>query len=245
MSRVVGDAPKGAAKYLIGSPGCSRSGPAGALRHRVDRRRQGDPESRDVDIPLAAAHFFYYAGWADKLEYAFPGHGRRPLGVAGQVIPWNFPLLMSPGRSRAALDRQHGRPQARPRRRRSRAALRGGDAGTPISARRRQHHHGRRGNGRQSSTTRTSTRSRSPATRKWGRRSSKPLAGPATRFTLELGGKAANIVFEDAPSIRRSKGSSTASGSTRAMSAVRGRGCSCRRRLRHAGPPSSRDACRR
>ncbi|MGW0229742.1 aldehyde dehydrogenase family protein [Actinopolymorpha singaporensis] len=51
-------------------------------------------ESRDVDIPLAAAHFFYYAGWADKLEYAGFGADPRPVGVAGQVIPWNFPLLM-------------------------------------------------------------------------------------------------------------------------------------------------------
>jgi aldehyde dehydrogenase (NAD+) len=51
-------------------------------------------ESRDVDVPLAAAHFFYYAGWADKLEYAFPGRIARPLGVCGQIIPWNFPLLM-------------------------------------------------------------------------------------------------------------------------------------------------------
>ena len=51
-------------------------------------------ESRDVDVPLAAAHFFYYAGWADKLEYAFPNRVPRPLGVAGQIIPWNFPLLM-------------------------------------------------------------------------------------------------------------------------------------------------------
>ena len=51
-------------------------------------------ESRDVDIPLAAAHFWYYAGWADKLEYAFPGRVARPLGVAAQIIPWNFPLLM-------------------------------------------------------------------------------------------------------------------------------------------------------
>ncbi|MBD0349379.1 MAG: aldehyde dehydrogenase family protein, partial [Thermoleophilia bacterium] len=51
-------------------------------------------ESRDVDMPLAAAHFFYYAGWADKLEYAFPNRRPRPLGVAAQVIPWNFPLLM-------------------------------------------------------------------------------------------------------------------------------------------------------
>jgi len=51
-------------------------------------------ESRDVDIPLAAAHFFYYAGWADKLEYAFPGRSVSPRGVAGQIIPWNFPMLM-------------------------------------------------------------------------------------------------------------------------------------------------------
>src|SRR5215467_51400 len=51
-------------------------------------------ESRDVDIPLVAAHFFYYAGWADKLRYAGFGEQPRPIGVAGQVIPWNFPLLM-------------------------------------------------------------------------------------------------------------------------------------------------------
>ncbi|MEU6739374.1 aldehyde dehydrogenase family protein [Streptosporangium sandarakinum] len=51
-------------------------------------------ESRDVDLPLVAAHFFYYAGWADKLPYAGYGPNPRPLGVAGQVIPWNFPLLM-------------------------------------------------------------------------------------------------------------------------------------------------------
>ena len=52
-------------------------------------------ESRDIDIPLAAAHFFYYAGWADKLDYAFPGRGTSSIGVAGQIIPWNFPLLMA------------------------------------------------------------------------------------------------------------------------------------------------------
>lgn len=51
-------------------------------------------ESRDVDVPLAASHFWYYAGWADKLDYAFPGRVARPLGVAAQIIPWNFPLLM-------------------------------------------------------------------------------------------------------------------------------------------------------
>jgi len=51
-------------------------------------------ESRDVDIPLAAAHFFYHAGWADKLDYAGVGKSPKPYGVVGQIIPWNFPLLM-------------------------------------------------------------------------------------------------------------------------------------------------------
>jgi aldehyde dehydrogenase (NAD+) len=60
-------------------------------------------ESRDVDLPLAAAHFFYYAGWADKLEHAFPGRSPRALGVAGQVIPWNFPLLMAAWKLAPAL----------------------------------------------------------------------------------------------------------------------------------------------
>ncbi len=60
-------------------------------------------ESRDMDIPLAAAHFFYYAGWADKLEYAGFGPSPRPLGVAGQIIPWNFPLLMAAWKLAPAL----------------------------------------------------------------------------------------------------------------------------------------------
>jgi aldehyde dehydrogenase (NAD+) len=60
-------------------------------------------ESRDVDIPLVAAHFFYYAGWADKLDYAFPGARARALGVAGQIIPWNFPLLMAAWKLAPAL----------------------------------------------------------------------------------------------------------------------------------------------
>ena len=60
-------------------------------------------ESRDVDLPLAAAHFFHYAGWADKLDYAFAGRRGRPLGVAGQVIPWNFPMLMASWKLAPAL----------------------------------------------------------------------------------------------------------------------------------------------
>ena len=60
-------------------------------------------ESRDVDVPLAAAHFLYYAGWADKLGYAFPGKTPSALGVAGQIIPWNFPLLMAAWKIAPAL----------------------------------------------------------------------------------------------------------------------------------------------
>ncbi|MFZ2873175.1 MAG: aldehyde dehydrogenase family protein [Phycisphaerales bacterium] len=60
-------------------------------------------ESRDVDVPLAAAHFFYHAGWADKLAYAFAGRTPRPVGVCGQVIPWNFPLLMAAWKLAPAL----------------------------------------------------------------------------------------------------------------------------------------------
>jgi len=60
-------------------------------------------ESRDVDVPLAVAHFFYHAGWADKLQYAFPGRTAAPIGVCGQIIPWNFPLLMAAWKLAPAL----------------------------------------------------------------------------------------------------------------------------------------------
>jgi aldehyde dehydrogenase (NAD+) len=60
-------------------------------------------ETRDVDVPLAAQHFFYHAGWADKLELLFPGQRPEPLGVVGQVIPWNFPLLMAAWKIAPAL----------------------------------------------------------------------------------------------------------------------------------------------
>ena len=60
-------------------------------------------ESRDIDVPLAAAHFFYHAGWADKLNFAFPGAQVNPIGVVGQVIPWNFPLLMAAWKIAPAL----------------------------------------------------------------------------------------------------------------------------------------------
>lgn len=60
-------------------------------------------ETRDVDIPLSVAHFFYYAGWADKLKWAFSGREPRPVGVCGQIIPWNFPLLMAAWKIAPAL----------------------------------------------------------------------------------------------------------------------------------------------
>src|SRR5438270_3634617 len=71
----------------------------------VETMNGGKPikESRDIDIPLSAAHFFYYAGWADKLEYAFPNRNVAPVGVAGQIIPWNFPLLMAAWKLAPAL----------------------------------------------------------------------------------------------------------------------------------------------
>ena len=71
----------------------------------IETMNGGKPirESRDVDVPLAAAHFFYYAGWADKLKFAVPARGVRPLGVAAQVIPWNFPLLMAAWKLAPAL----------------------------------------------------------------------------------------------------------------------------------------------
>lgn len=71
----------------------------------VETLDSGKPikESRDFDVPTAAAHFFYHAGWADKLEYAFPGMDPKPVGVCGQIIPWNFPLLMAAWKIAPAL----------------------------------------------------------------------------------------------------------------------------------------------
>jgi len=71
----------------------------------VETLDSGKPikESRDFDVPTAAAHFFYHAGWADKLEYAFPGMDPKPIGVCGQIIPWNFPLLMASWKIAPAL----------------------------------------------------------------------------------------------------------------------------------------------
>ena len=80
--------------YFPHRPLARRNAPASSRCSRALNGGKPIKESRDFDVPMAAAHFFYYAGWADKLEYAFPAGRPRPLGVVGQIIPWNFPLLM-------------------------------------------------------------------------------------------------------------------------------------------------------
>jgi len=157
-------------------------------------------ESRDVDIPLAAAHFFYYAGWADKLEYAGFGPRPRPLGVAGQVIPWNFPLLMAAWKLAPALAagntcvlkpaettpltalllaevcQQAGLPPGVVN------VLTGaGDTGAEVVS--------HPGVNKVAFTGSTEV----------GKQIARAVAGTDKKLTLELGGKAANIVFDDAP----------------------------------------------
>jgi aldehyde dehydrogenase (NAD+) len=158
-------------------------------------------ESRDFDVVQAAAHFFYYAGWADKLRYAFAGRDEaEPLGVVGAIVPWNFPLLMAAWKIAPAIAcGQHDRAQARRNDPADRAAagrdLRRGRA----AARRRQHRHRRRQH--RSSARRPSRRRQDRLHRlDRGRQDHPAHAGRAAHAAhLELGGKAANIVFADAP----------------------------------------------
>jgi aldehyde dehydrogenase (NAD+) len=156
-------------------------------------------ESRDIDIPLAAAHFFYYAGWADKLEYAFPGKRAAALGVAGQIIPWNFPLLMAAWKIAPALAcgntvvlkpaettpltalklaeliRDAGLPAGVVN-----IVTGAGDTGAAIV----EH----AGIDKIAFTGSTAV----------GRIIQSSLAGTTKSYTLELGGKAANVIFADA-----------------------------------------------
>ena len=156
-------------------------------------------ESRDVDLPLAAAHFFHYAGWADKLDYAFAGRRGRPLGVAGQVIPWNFPMLMASWKLAPALATGNT-VVLKPAETTPLTALLlaevlqdaelppgvvniitgAGATGSALV--------GHAGIDKVAFTGSTDV----------GKRIQTELAGTGKRLTLELGGKAANIVFEDA-----------------------------------------------
>jgi aldehyde dehydrogenase (NAD+) len=158
-------------------------------------------ESRDVDVPLAAAHFFYYAGWADKLEYGVPvGVGRRvvPRGVVGQVIPWNFPLLMAAWKLAPALATGNT------------AVLKPADT-TPLTAlllaeilQEAELPDGVvniiPGNGSAGAALVRSEVDKVAFTGSTavGRDIQAALAGRDVGLTLELGGKSANIVFEDA-----------------------------------------------
>ncbi|WP_433214635.1 aldehyde dehydrogenase family protein [Dactylosporangium sp. CS-047395] len=156
-------------------------------------------ESRDVDIPLVAAHFFYYAGWADKLGYAGFGPDPRPLGVAGQVIPWNFPLLMLAWKIAPALAAGNT-VVLKPAETTPLTALLFADicrqaelppgvvniiTGAGDTGRLLVEHPGIDKVAFTGST-------------EVGRAIARAVAGTDKRVTLELGGKAANIVFDDA-----------------------------------------------
>jgi aldehyde dehydrogenase (NAD+) len=156
-------------------------------------------ESRDVDVPLVAAHFWYYAGWADKLEYAFPGRVARPLGVAAQVIPWNFPLLMLAWKIAPALAAGNT-VVLKPASTTPLTALLFADVcrqadlppGTvnivPGPAEIGMHLVSHPGVDKVAFTGSTGV----------GKLIQRAVAGSDKALTLELGGKAANIVFEDA-----------------------------------------------
>jgi acyl-CoA reductase-like NAD-dependent aldehyde dehydrogenase len=157
-------------------------------------------ESRDVDVPLAAAHFWYYAGWADKLDYAFPGRVAKPLGVAAQIIPWNFPLLMLAWKIAPALAAGNT------------VVLKPAST-TPLSAllfadvcRQADLPPGVvnivTGPGEIGMALVTHPDVNKVAftgSTEIGKRIAKGVAGTDKGLTLELGGKAANIVFDDAP----------------------------------------------
>jgi aldehyde dehydrogenase (NAD+) len=168
----------------------------------IETMNGGKPirESRDVDLPLAAAHFFYYAGWADKLKYAFPGRDPRPLGVAGQVIPWNFPLLMAAWKIAPALACGNT------------VVLKPAET-TPLTALHLAQIIQEAGlpegvvnivpGGRETGAALVKhpdidkvAFTGSTAVGKW---IAKTLAGSGKKLTLELGGKAANILLADAP----------------------------------------------
>ncbi len=157
-------------------------------------------ESRDVDIPLSAAHFFYYAGWADKLEWAFPNRRVEPVGVVGQIIPWNFPLMMLAWKIAPALAAGNT------------VVLKPAET-TPLTALLFAEVCQQAGlpDGVVNILTGAGETGRAivehPEIRKIaftgstevGKGIARALAGSDRRLTLELGGKAANIVFADAP----------------------------------------------
>ena len=157
-------------------------------------------ESRDTDIPLAAAHFFYHAGWADKLEHAGMGNNPKPYGVAGQIIPWNFPMLMLAWKVAPALATGNT-VVLKPAETTPLTALLFAEvcqqAGLPAGVVNiltgdgvtGSHIVNHPGVDKIAFTGSTGV----------GKAIAKAVAGTKKSVTLELGGKAANIVYEDAP----------------------------------------------
>ena len=157
-------------------------------------------ESRDVDIPLVAAHFFYYAGWADKLAYAGLGPDPRPHGVAGQVIPWNFPLLMLSWKIAPALAAGNT-VVLKPAETTPLTALAFADicqqADLPPGVVNIVTGAGE--TGRALVEHPDVDKVAFTGSTEVGKQIARSVAGTAKKATLELGGKAANIVFDDAP----------------------------------------------
>jgi len=157
-------------------------------------------ESRDVDVPLVANHFFYYAGWADKLEYAFPNRKIAPLGVAGQIIPWNFPLLMAAWKIAPALATGNT-VVLKPAETTPLTALKLAEiiqeSGLPpgvvniIT--------GAGATGAAIVNHPDINKIAFTGSTNVGKIIQKAVAGTNKKVTLELGGKAANIIFDDAP----------------------------------------------
>jgi aldehyde dehydrogenase (NAD+) len=154
-------------------------------------------ESRDVDLPLAAAHFFYYAGWADKLEYAFPNRRPQPLGVAGQIIPWNFPLLMLAWKIAPALAAGNT-VVLKPAETTPLTALLFCEvvqqAGLPPGVVNVVTGDGRTGAALVDAAV---DKLAFTGSTEVGKAIQRRVAGTGKRLTLELGGKAANVVFDD------------------------------------------------
>jgi aldehyde dehydrogenase (NAD+) len=157
-------------------------------------------ESRDFDVPTAANHFFYYAGWADKLEYAFPNRNPQPLGVAGQIIPWNFPLLMAAWKIAPALATGNT-VVLKPAEATSLTALKLAEivqeADLPpgvvniIT--------GAGATGAALVNHPDINKVAFTGSTEVGKLIQRAIAGTNKKATLELGGKAANIIFDDAP----------------------------------------------
>lgn len=157
-------------------------------------------ESRDFDVPMAAAHIFYHAGWADKLEYVAPGRRVAPLGVVGQVIPWNFPLLMLAWKIAPALAMGNC-VVIKPAETTSITALKLAeifqDAGLPAGV--VNIVTGFADTGAAVMGHPLAAKVAFTGSTEVGKIIMRSLAGTDKKMTMELGGKAANIIFDDAP----------------------------------------------